>query len=124
MKEKEFEKRIQALTKRASKQKPKAALTIKVKTITDQELRQRTRSESKEFKQLLDVAADGKNLHITCKEYREARVLAQRIAAARSFYGQDVRIQHRGTEIFLSPRVPAIDVEEMPEDLEDPKETT
>lgn len=105
-----------------SKQKAKAALSIKVKEISDAERRQRTRQESKEFKQLLEVAADGKTLHITCKEYREARVLAQRLSAARSFYGYDVRIQHRGVDIYLSPRVPDVEVETMPAELPETEE--
>lgn len=99
--------------KRKSKKTPRAAMKIKVREITDAELRKRTRRESQEFKKLLEFAQD-RNMHITCDEYRDARVLAQRLAAARSFYGFDVKIQHRGLDIYISPRVPNVQVEEVP----------
>lgn len=100
------------MKKRASKQKPRPGLKIKVREISNTELRKRTRRESQEFKKLLEFAQD-RNMHVTCDDYRDARMLAQRLTAVRSFYGFDVKIQHRGIDIFISPRMPTVEVEEV-----------
>lgn len=76
---------------------------LQVREVTDEELRANTRVSQEEYRKLLELAMT-KNLEIDCKQYREARVMAQRITACRSFYGFDVKVMHRGTKIFLTPR--------------------
>lgn len=92
---------------------PKPASKLRVSEVSDDELRARTRVDQEEWRKLLQLGMS-KNLRIECPEYKEARVLAQRLTAIRSFYGFEVRVQHRGKEIFISPRKAAVEVEFLP----------
>lgn len=71
--------------------------------ISDDELNARTKQGASEWRQILEKSTT-KNLRISFETYREARLAAQKITAVRSFYGFSVRVQHRGKDIFLSPR--------------------
>lgn len=89
---------------------PARKAKVKVTEITEDDRRARTQSNHDEWRKLIQLATT-KTLRIECEDYREARTLSQRLTAVRSFYGYDVRIQHRGKEIFLSPREPLVDIE-------------
>lgn len=103
------------MTRVTTKGKPSAAKpSLKVREISADEHRAKTRTDQEEFRKLLLLAHEGKTLEIGCDEYREARLMAQRLTACRSFYGFDVTIQHRGKQIYLTPRKASVAIEMVP----------
>lgn len=83
---------------------------FQVREISDEERRAKTSSNHEEWRKFLQLALT-KNIEITCEDYREARLLAQKLTSVRSYYGYAVKIQHRGKGIFLSPKDPPVDLE-------------
>jgi hypothetical protein len=101
---------------------PRKSAKVKVSEITEDERRARTQSNHDEWRKLIQLSAT-KNLRIECEDYREARTLAQKLTAVRSYYGYEVRIQHRGKEIFLSPRESVVDLDMVAVESKPPEET-
>ena len=79
-------------------------ITAIVSECTEAEAAAKMRKGSNEWRAILEKATT-KHLVIKFETYREARVVAQRITAVRSFYGFDVTISHRGMELLLCPRM-------------------
>lgn len=84
-------------------EKPTRHVRAVVSEISDDELSARTAQGSAEWKAVLQSATT-KNIRISFDTYRNARICAQRITAVRSFYGFDVKVMHRGNDVFCTPR--------------------
>ncbi len=101
--------------KRAPKQGPARQITAAIKELTREEFEAAVSRQSDEFRDVLKAAHNGKRLRLECESYRDARTLAQRLAAARTYIGfeeANVTIRHRGTLIFLAPRQDAVDIDD------------
>lgn len=86
---------------------------ITVRVISDDEARAKQRVNQEQYRQLLQQGSL-RPLEVTCANYAEARLLAQRLTATRSSYGFEVKIAHRGKLLILTPREPPIDIQTLP----------
>ncbi len=76
---------------------------IKIREITEDERKAKTGSNHDEWKKVIQLALT-KSIEMTCENYGEARSLASKLMAVRSYYGYAVKIQHRGMVVYMSPR--------------------
>lgn len=100
---------------REQKQSPTRPIKTSISEMTREEFESAVSRQTDEFRDILRAAHNGKRLKLECDSYRDARTLAQRLAAARTYVGAgeaNVTIRHRGTLIYLAPRQDSVDIDD------------
>ena len=100
---------------REPKQSPTRQIKTAISEMTREDFESAVSRQTDEFRDILRAAHNGKRLKLECDNYRDARTLAQRLAAARTYVGSveaNVTIRHRGTLIYLAPRQDSVDIDD------------